>query len=139
MIRKKGAPYQILTRITENRAQYGSLSHAIPLPPSPRITQLKAEWSGSNSHHQPRLESASGMTHGTSSMPRHLRWPLLGRLLMRCAVINPISALKRTAEIAKIADCHTTIQKTSRDNKKLKFPSPIKRVCALFNVERKTE
>src|SRR3974377_604567 len=29
MIRKNGAPYQTLTRITENRAQYGLLSQAI--------------------------------------------------------------------------------------------------------------
>src|SRR5215469_1993700 len=103
------------------------------------MSQLNAECVGSNSHHQPSEDSASGMTQGTSSMPRHLRWPLLGRLLIRCAVISPISALKKTAEIAKIADCHTTIQNTSRDSRKVKFPSPRKRVCALFNVERKIE
>src|SRR5262245_53661796 len=98
MIRKNGAPYQTLTRITEKRAQYGSLNQAISLKPKPLRTQLKAECVGSNSHHQPREESASGITHGTSSMPRHLRWPLVGKLLMRCAVISPITALKNTAE-----------------------------------------
>src|SRR5271165_1794965 len=112
MIRKNGAPYQILTRITENRAHRGSLSQAISLPPSARMIQLKAEWVGSNSHHQPSVESASGMTHGTSSMPRHLRWPLAGRLLTKCAVTSPIRALKNTAESAKIVDCQTTIQNT---------------------------
>src|SRR6266581_599137 len=117
MIRKNGAPYQTLTRITENRAQYGSLSHGTDSPPNCAISQLKALWVGSNSHHQLSVESASGITQGTSSMPRHLRWPFVGRLLMRCAVISPISALKKTAESAKTADCHTTIQNTSRDNR----------------------
>src|ERR1700757_4495113 len=115
MIRKNGAPYQILTRITEKRAQNGSLSHGISVPPKPRMIQLKAECVGSNSHHHPSVDSASGMTQGTSSMPRHLRWPLLGRLLIRCAVIKPISALKNTADSANTADCQTTIQNTSRD------------------------
>src|SRR6266487_6122056 len=113
MIRKNGAPYQTFTRITENRAQYGSLSQATSLPPTCSISQLKALWVGSNSHHQPSVESASGITQGTSSMPRHLRWPLLGKLLTRCAVTRPISALKNTALSAKIADCSTTIQNVS--------------------------
>src|SRR5262252_6693675 len=73
MMRKNGAPYHTLTRITEKRAQYGSLSQGMSLPPSPRMIQLNAECVGSNSHHQPRDDSASGMTHGTNSMPRHLR------------------------------------------------------------------
>ena len=97
---------------------------------------MKAEWVGSNSHHQPSDDSARGMTHGTSIMPRHLRWPLAGRLLMRCAVMSPISALKNTALSAKIAVCSTTIRNTSRDNRKLKLPSPMKRVCALFSIDR---
>src|SRR6185437_2562368 len=116
MIRKNGAPYQTLTRITEKRAQYGSLSQGISSKPNDCSSQLKAECVGSNIHHQPSVESASGMTHGTSSMPRHFRCPLVGRLLMRCAVMRPINALKKTAESAKIADCHTTIQNTSRDS-----------------------
>src|SRR4029079_14570041 len=131
MIRKNGAPYHTFTRITEKRAQYGSLSHGISPKPRPFRIQLNAECVGSNSHHQPSDDSASGMTHGTSSMPHHLRWPLTGRLLTRCAVMRPINALKNTAEIAKIADCCTTIQNTSRDNRKLKLPSPMKRVCDL--------
>src|SRR4029077_297115 len=73
MIRKNGAPYHTFTRITEKRAQYGSLSHGISPKPRPFRTQLNAECVGSNSHHQPSDDNASGMTHGTSSMPRHLR------------------------------------------------------------------
>src|SRR3954470_14254522 len=136
MIRKNGAPYQTLTRITEKRAQYGSLSQATSSKPMLLSSQLNAECVGSNIHHQPSVDSASGITHGTSSMPRHLRCPLTGRLLMRCAVIRPISALKNTADSAKIADCWTTIQNTSRDSRKVKFDSPMKRVCALFSIER---
>src|ERR1700748_960906 len=126
MIRKNGAPYHTLTRMTEKRAQYGSLSQGISGKPNSCSSQLNAEWVGSNSHHQPSDDSASGMTQGTSSIPRHLRWPLAGRLLIRCAVISPISALKNTADSAKTADCHTTIQNTSRDSRKLKLPSPRK-------------
>src|SRR6185437_9147752 len=103
MIRKNGAPYHTFTRITEKRAQYGSLSQGISLKPSPIRIQLNAECVGSNSHHQPSDDSARGMTHGTSSMPRHFLWPFAGRLLIRCAVMRPISALKKTAESAKIA------------------------------------
>ena len=33
---------------------------------------------------------AGGITHGTSSMPRHLRWPRLGMLCTKCATMNPI-------------------------------------------------
>ena len=136
MIRKNGAPYQTLTRITENRAQYGSLSHATCCPPNCSISQLKALWVGSNSHHQLSVESASGITQGTSSMPRHLRWPLVGRLLTRCAVTSPISALKSTAVTAKIADCSATIQNTSRPSRKVKLPRPMNFVCALFSIDR---
>ena len=50
--------------------------------------------------------------------------------------MSPISALKNTAESAKIADCCTTIQNTSRDSRKVKLPSPMKRVCALFSIDR---
>src|SRR5437588_1294245 len=139
MIRKNGAPYQTLTRITENRAQYGSLSQATGSPPNCSISQLKALWVGSNSHHQLRVESASGITHGTSSMPRHLRWPLVGRLLTRCAVTSPINALKNTAVTAKIADCCTTIQNTSRPSRNVKLPKPMNLVCALVSIESKIE
>src|SRR6516164_1592671 len=114
IMRKNGAPYQTFTRITEKRAQYGSLSQGISLPPSVLSSQLNALWVGSKSHHQPKVDSASGMTQGTSSMPRHLRCPFVGRLLTRCAVTSPISALKNTALSAKIADCSTTIKKVSR-------------------------
>ena len=48
---------------------------------------------------------AGGITHGTSSMPRHLRWPLAGMLWTKCATMKPISALKITAVMAKMQDC----------------------------------
>src|ERR1700683_2276340 len=126
MIKKNGAPYQTLTRITEKRAHTGWLSHGTSLNPSQLSTQLIAEWVGSNSHHQPSDDSASGITQGTRSMPRHFRWPLAGRLLIRCAVISPISALKNTALSAKMADCCTTIQNASRDSRKRKLSRPMK-------------
>src|SRR5260370_20779228 len=125
MIRRNGAPSQRLTRITENGAQYGSLSHATDSPPNCSISQLKALWVGSNSHHQLSVESASGITHGTSSMPRHLRWPLVGRLLTRCAVTSPISALKNTAGSAKIAALSPTIQNGARPRRNAKLPTPM--------------
>ncbi len=50
--------------------------------------------------------------------------------------MSPISALKNTALSAKMAVCSITIQNTSRDNRKLKLPSPMKRVCALFSIDR---
>src|SRR5260370_16232873 len=132
MIRKNGAPYQTLTRITENRAQYGSLSHGTDSRPNCSISQLKALWVGSNSHHQLSVESASGITQGTSSMPRHLRWPLVGRLLTRCAVTSPISALKSTAGTAKIADCSPPHQNTSRASREVRMPRALNFVCGLF-------
>src|SRR6516162_7476512 len=136
MIKKNGAPYQTFTRMTEKRAQWGSLSQGISLKPSPAMIQLRAEWVGSNRHHQLSDDSANGMTQGTSSMPRHLRCPLLGRLLIRCAVRRPINALKKTALQAKMIVCRTTIQNTSRDRRKWKLANPMKRVCALFSIER---
>src|SRR5262245_62550939 len=54
------------------------------------------------------------MTQGTSSMPRHLRWPRLGMLCTKCARMNPISALKITAVMAKMQDCRTTIERALR-------------------------
>ena len=82
---------------------------------------------------------AGGMTHGTSSMPRHLRWPLAGRLWTKWATMKPIRALKTTAVIAKMQDCSTTSQKVSRLNRNWKFPSPMKRCIDLFKVARCTE
>ena len=37
---------------------------------------------------------AGGMTHGTRSMPRHLRWPLVGRLCTKWAATKPMIALQ---------------------------------------------
>ncbi len=50
--------------------------------------------------------------------------------------MSPISALKNTALSAKIAVCSITMRNTSRDNRKLKLPRPIKRVWALFSIDR---
>ena len=79
---------------------------------------------------------AGGITHGTSSMPRHLRWPLAGMLWTKCATMKPISALKITAVMAKMQDCFTTIQNVSRLNRKKKLPKPTKRSIDLFSVAR---
>src|SRR6516162_4218035 len=136
MIKKNGGPYHTLTRMTEKRAQEGSLNQRISVPPNPLMIQLNALWVGSNNHHHPSVDSASGMTQGTSSMPRHLRCPLLGKLLTRWAVMRPISALKNTALRAKIADCSITIQKVSRLSRYEKLPRPTNLVCALFSIAR---
>ena len=50
--------------------------------------------------------------------------------------MKPISALKITAVTAKITDCLTTIQNSSRPNRNWKFPRPTKRVIDLFRVAR---
>ena len=79
---------------------------------------------------------AGGITHGTSSMPRHLRWPRLGMLCTKCATMKPMSALKMTAVMAKMQDCRTTIQKVSRLNRNRKLPKPTKRSIDLLRVAR---
>src|SRR5919197_2287544 len=94
--------------------------------------QLKALYEGSNSHSQARQLIAGGITHGTSSMPRHLRWPLLGMLCTKCATMKPISALKITAVMAKMQDCCTTIQKVSRLNRNSKLPTQMNFLIALL-------
>src|ERR1043165_6462191 len=94
--------------------------------------QLNALYDGSNSHSQASVLIAGGMTHGTSSMPRHLRWPLDGMLCTKCATMKPISALK-------MQDCFTTSQKVSRLNRKTKLPSPTKRSIDLLSVARCSE
>src|SRR5919197_858616 len=98
--------------------------------------QLKALYEGSNSHSQQRQLMAGGITHGTSSMPRHLRWPLLGMLCTKCATMKPISALKTTAVMAKMQDCCTTIQNVSRLNRKVKLERPTNRSIDLFSIAR---
>src|ERR1051325_1650693 len=47
MMRKKGAPYQTLTRITEKRAQFGSPSQLTDGMPRRTNTQLNAFYDGS--------------------------------------------------------------------------------------------
>ena len=71
---------------------------------------------------------AGGMTHGTSSMPRHLRWPLAGMLWTKWATTKPMIALKMTAVMANRQDCSTTIQNVSRLNRNSKLPKPTKLV-----------
>ena len=79
---------------------------------------------------------AGGMTHGTSSMPRHLRWPLAGMLCTKCATMKPMMALKITAVMAKMQDCCTTIQNVSRLNRNRKLSKPTKRSIDLLSVAR---
>ena len=79
---------------------------------------------------------AGGMTHGISSMPRHLRWPFCGMLWTKWATIKPITALKMTAVTANSTDCSTTIQNVLRLNRKVKFPKPTKCCIDLFSVAR---
>ena len=45
-----------------------------------QIEKLKAEYEGSNSQSHASVLIAAGITHGTSSMPRHLRCPFAGML-----------------------------------------------------------
>ena len=79
---------------------------------------------------------AGGMTHGISSMPRHLRWPFCGMLWTKWATIKPITALKMTAVTANSTDCSTTIQNVLRLNRNVKFPKPTKCCIDLFSVAR---
>src|SRR5882672_8487832 len=90
MIMKNGAPTQTFTRITEKRAQYGSPNQFTPSSPKRSKIQLKALYDGSNSHSQARVLMADGITHGTRSMPRHLRCPLAGTLCTKWATKKPI-------------------------------------------------
>src|SRR3989440_12795009 len=134
MMRKKGAPYQTLTRMTEKRAHIGSPSQGMAPKPRRVRTQLKALYEGSNSQNQASVLIAGGITQGTSSMPRHLRCPFAGMLCTKCATTKPISALKITALTAKITDCLTTIQNRSRRKRKLKLPRPTKCSIPLFSM-----
>src|SRR3954447_8828901 len=136
MIRKKGAPYQTLTRITDIRAHVGSPSQLTFEKPAWFRIQLNAEYDGSNSQNHASVLIAGGITQGMSSMPRHLRWLLPGTLFTKCASTNPRSALKTTAVTAKMHDCFTTIQKRSRLNRNSKLPSPTKCSIDLFSVAR---
>src|ERR1051325_7500361 len=136
MIMKKGEPTQTLTRITPNRAQYGLPSQGMPDRPRWVRIQLNALYEGSNSHSQARVLIAGGITHGISSMPRHLRWPFSGMLWTKWATMKPIRALKMTAVTANMTDCSTTIQKVLRRNRNSKFPKPTNLVIDLFSVAR---
>src|SRR2546428_11071621 len=113
MIMKNGAPIQTLTRITENRAQYASPVHATGPTANLSSTQLKALYEGSNSHNQARQLMAGGITHRTSSKPRHLRCPLLGALCTRRATMKPTKPLKNTPGRAEMQGCSTTIHNDS--------------------------
>src|ERR1700680_4244054 len=104
MIMKNGEPIQMLTRMTEKRAHAASPVHGIGWKPNLSKIHLNALYDGSNSQSQARQLIAGGITHGTSSMPRHLRWPFAGMLWTKCATMKPISALKMTAVMAKMQD-----------------------------------
>ena len=97
---KNGAPNHTVTRMTEKRAQPVSPSHWMRSIPRWSRIQLKALKEGSNSNRQASVPMAGGMTHGTRSMPRHLRCPFVGMLCMRWAATNPRVALMPTAVIA---------------------------------------
>src|SRR3954451_7006129 len=127
MIMKNGAPTQTFTRITAKRAQFGSPSQLTGENPMRSRLQLNALYDGSNSHSHASVLIAGGITHGTSSMPRHLRCPFTGTLCTKCATQKPIVALKNTALSANTTDCLTTIQNVSRVKRKLKFSKPTKR------------
>src|SRR5690242_19128709 len=139
MMRKNGAPYQTFTRITEKRAQLGSPSQFTFAMCSWLRIQLNALYDGSKSQNHASVLIAGGITHGMRSMPRHLRCFLVGMLWTKCASTKPVSALKTTAEIAKMHDCFTTIQKSSRLNRKSKLPKPTKCSIDLFSVARCSE
>jgi hypothetical protein len=79
---------------------------------------------------------AGGITQGTSSIPRHFRWPLAGSACSTCARMKPISAFATTAPTAKSTLCQITAWKVSRVSRKLKFSRPMKRVMRLFSIDR---
>src|SRR5437868_3489811 len=139
MIRKNGAPYQTLTRITEKRAQLGSPSQLTFSMCSWLRIQLNALYEGSKSQNQASVLIAGGMTQGMSSIPRHLRCLAVGMLCTKCASTNPVRALKTTAVIAKMHDCFTTIQKRSRLKRNSKLPRPTNRSIDLLSVARCSE
>src|SRR3954470_21129822 len=136
MMRKKGAPYQTLTRITEKRAQLPSPSQVTDGMPRRTKIQLNALYEGSNSQNQPSVLMAGGITQGMSSMPRHFLCPLAGTLWTKCATQKPMSALKITALMAKMHDCFTTIQNVSRVKRKVKLEKPTNRSRLLLSMAR---
>ena len=73
----------------DERAQPVSPSQMMRSMPRCSSSQLKAPNDGSNSSRQPSTLMAAGITHGTRSMPRHLRWPLVGRLCTKWAAASP--------------------------------------------------
>src|SRR5271155_1236559 len=99
-------------------------------------TQLKALYEGSNSHSHASVDIAGGITHGTSSMPRHLRWPFCGMLCTKWATTKPTAALNMTAVTANITDCSPTIQNVLRLNRNVKLLKPTKCCIDLFSVAR---
>src|SRR5665213_3083699 len=73
MIMKNGVPNQTLTVMVHTRAIQPTPSQGTLANPNWLRIQLKAEYDGSNIHHQVRVDSASGITQGTSSRPRQMR------------------------------------------------------------------
>src|SRR5215813_10507266 len=136
MIMKNGAPNQTFTRITAKRAQFGSPSQLTGGMPTRSKSQLNALYDGSKSHSHASVLMAGGITHGTRSMPRHLRCPFDGTLCTKCATQKPIRALNTTALTANTTDCRTTIQKVSRLNRNAKLSRPTKRSIDLLSVAR---
>src|SRR3990170_2312728 len=136
MIMKKGVPYQTLTRMMEKRAQKGSASQDFGAKPSSTRIQFRALWVGSKIHHQPRVESARGITQGTRETPRQTRWPRVGSVLITRARIKPSSALKKTAVKVKRKEVRTTSQNVSIVRRKRKLSSQTTWVSRLFSIAR---
>ena len=82
------------------------------------------------------MDSASGITQGTSSRPRQMRWFLPGMLCIRWARMKPSSALKTTAVMANRQLWKMTSWKVWRFSRNAKLPSPTKAVIFLFSMLR---
>src|ERR1700751_764157 len=101
MIMKEGVPYHTFTAITQSRAIQRSPSRGTKAKPTAFSTQLNADEDESNSHCQPSVDSASGITQGVSNMPRTMRWLPPEMLCNRWARMKPSVAFRITAETAQ--------------------------------------
>ena len=90
---------------------------------------------GSNSNRQPMVPMAGGMTHGRSSMPRHVRWRLAGRLLRNWAAAKPMIVFRTTATKANRLVWKTITQNRSRPIRYSKLRSPMNSVMRRLSIE----
>src|SRR5438067_7297149 len=77
----------------------------------PYTTLFRSLYDGSNNQNQPSVLIAGGMTHGMSSMPRHLRWrseehtsELQSRFDLVCRLL--LEKKKSTATFSLSSDFH---------------------------------